>query len=132
MTRLEITALLCLASLLSIGGCTGLPPAEMRERPILASWTAAAEPQVTARCIARDIDTELRGYGARAVVHPGATSGIYDVFQFEHQDWIIQSFEALRAIFTVEPEAGASKISYRHSFYTSRSAARVPRFGTKN
>src|SRR5206468_1031430 len=100
---------------------------------IVAEWTAATEPQVTARCIARDIETELHAYGYRAAVHPGITPGAYDVFQFDHQDWIIQSFEALRAIFTVEPSAGGgSKISYRHSFQTARSAERAPRFGIKN
>ena len=118
---------------LAVVGCTGLPPTEMRERPLIAAWTVPTAPQVTARCIARDIETELQAYGYRAAVHPGLIPNTYEVFGFEHQDWVIQSFEALRVLFTVEPEVGGgSKIFYRHSFYTARTADRAPRFGVKN
>jgi len=119
MTRLEITALLCLASLLSIGGCTGLPPAEMRERPIVATWTPMTEPLLTAQCIARDIETEFYSDGARAAIHPGTASGVYEVLHFAQMDAVLFHWEELRALFTVEPSGSGSKVFYRQAFNSS-------------
>lgn len=99
-----------------LAGCTGLPPAEMRERPVVATWSPKTEPLLTAQCIARDIETEFYSDGARAAVYPGAMSGAYEVFHYAPMDAIVFRWEDLRAMFTVEPDGTGSKVFYRQAF----------------
>lgn len=101
--------------LILLAGCTGLPPAQMRERPVAATWTVKTEPDLTARCIARDIETEFYSDGARTAIHPGATPGELEVFHYAARDAMLFRWEDLVAIFTVQPYEGGAKIAYRQS-----------------
>src|SRR6266516_3378329 len=118
-------ALLVLLTVLA--GCGGLPPAELRERPIVATWTVATEPSLTAQCIARDIETEFYDHSARASIHPGFVTGEYEVFNFLTMSMLPLPFywEELSALFTVQPSGGGSKILYRQASDSSWHRARV-------
>lgn len=119
---------------LMLSGCLGMSPPELREGSPIAIWNVATPPEVTAKCIARDIETAFTGiYEAR--VHPGVSPGAFEVFQYFAVGNLTGN-PVLRALYTLEPAGAGSKIALRWSWdqtYDFRATIdRISQFGRKD